>query len=194
MPDPSPAPVLPYGIPAPPPSHRRINRATVIGSALLLLAFYIGLAPGVGGFAFDYTRRIPIWEAVTAVVRVPPWEVATDTHTSRFVWFVALAAGGCAGFVLCRPPWAKVVIAFASAVVPVLAVRGAVRLLVHLPMVLPEFLGALVGRADGESWSEGMVAWGAMAAWMVFWALIGSALIVATFRRQLNRPLSRDDL
>jgi hypothetical protein len=173
--------VLPYATTAR-ESYRRINLVVAVGSGLLLAGFYIGLAPSVGGFAFDYTKRIPIWEAVTGVVRVSPWEVLNDFHTQRLVWFLPIGMMVAVSFVLGRWRRAKLVISVAAVVLPLVVIGRAFGRIVLLPFLVPQFMGALIGLADGEDWSEGMIAMGAMGAWMIFWSLIIVALTINVIR------------
>lgn len=166
--------VLSYAAPAR-RDDRRINLAAVVASTSLLALFYLGLVPAQSGFAYNYTRDVPLGEAVATALTAPPLTLFTDPHTAGFVWFIPLALVGVAAFALTSTRHLKLVIAISTAMVGIV---GCGKLFAFAPIlffaVVPIALG---GGCDGEDWSEGMVAFGAAGGWMMLWWLIVMLLL-----------------
>ena len=166
--------VLPYAAPAA-QSHRRINAVVALGSLLVLCLFYLGLVPLMSSFAFDYTKDIPLQEAVAGVLKVPPRKLLTDPYTFPIVLFIPFAVAALVVFILGRSPQAKLFMAGVAIGIPL--VCGSPMLVaspVLFVMVVP---AAVLGRCDGEDWSEGMVAYGAVGGWMILWTLTTVGLL-----------------
>ena len=174
----------------PPPGRRRAAaaRALLIASAWLLVAlYYVGLIPSMATFAFDYTRNIPITEVLPAVFSRSPSELLHDPYTSAAVCFIPLALTVSLAFGAVRQTGAKVALATIALLLPLLGVYYTPTMFVFLPLMSPVAVGGLVGWCDGETWSEGFVAKGALGAWMIQWAAVLVTLWVRLRRRRLNQ-------
>ena len=176
--DPRPRETIPYANPAK-SSHRFLNIIAVAGAFLVLGLFYIGLAPGVQGFAFNYTKRIPLHRAIARALSISIYDVLNDRHAGRMLWFLPVAAGFCAAFVLLRGRRSKLAAALLASVLPALFLRP-FAMIRYLPELTLHLLPAsILGQCDGEEWSEGQISWAAMGGWTSFWWLISLAMLVS---------------
>lgn len=176
MPEQPAAEVLPYAAPRR-PKYFGLNVAVSAVSVVLLGIFYVGLAPSISSFAFDYTRDIPLSEAIGGVTRVSPRALLTDVYTSREVYFIPAAVATLAAFVLVRRRRWKLGVALFAIGFPVFLVRN---LQFYFASPIAFFLAvpaALLGRCDGEDWSEGIVAVGAIGGWIILWAFVAAGLL-----------------
>ncbi|HEY7116536.1 MAG TPA: hypothetical protein VH475_08120 [Tepidisphaeraceae bacterium] len=181
MPDEPAIEVLPYAAATRQRGGRRLNAVALIGGALVLCLYYLGLVPAMSWFAFDYTKTIGLPTAVREVIKVPPWKLVADPYTSVKVWFIPFAVGALVGFVVARRPRAKLILAGVALGVSVLG--GSSMMLVSPIAFFIIAPAAVLGRCDGEDWSEGLVAYAAMGGWIVLWTLIMLAMVWAQWRR-----------
>jgi hypothetical protein len=155
---------------------------------LLVAVFYLGLVPAVSSFAFDYTRNIPLTEAVAGVVRAGPRALLNDPYTSRQVRFIPFAAATAVAFVLLpRLSW-KLAAAAVAVVGPALFCRTLVLWAFSPLLFFVTVPAALTGHADGETWSEGHVAFGAIGGWELLWIVIALALFLTRARQKPSHP------
>jgi hypothetical protein len=142
-----------------------------LASIPLLCVFYLGLVPAMSSIAFDYTRPIPLSEAVAGVLKIPPWRLLRDPYTAVGVFFIPLGIGALTVFVLTQRPRVKLIVAAVAIGLPIFC--GHLLGCIFGPMLLVTVVpSALLGRSDGEDWSEGMVAYGAAGGWVVLWCAI----------------------
>jgi hypothetical protein len=170
------AEVLPYAA----PRRRRytgLNIAVAAASVVLLAIFYVGLAPSIASFAFDYTRNIPLSEAITGVTRVSPRALLTDPYTMPQVYFMPTAIATLAAFVFLRRSPRKLAVAVFAIAFPVFLVRNVAFYLFSPVAFFLAVPAALLGRCDGEVWSEGIVAIGALGGWMLLWIVVAARLL-----------------
>jgi hypothetical protein len=163
-----------------------------VGSILLVGVFYLGLVPSLSSFAFDYTRNIPLTEAVAGVARVGPRALLSDAYTSHEVQFIPFAAATAVAFVLVRRLSWKLAAAGVAVVGPVLFCRTVVVWVFSPLLFFITVPAALTGHADGETWSEGHVAYGAVGGWEILWLLIAVALFLTRARQKPSDPPGDD--
>lgn len=91
--------------------------------------------------------------------------------------YYAAAVAVLAAFVLARPHRWKLSVAVVALLMPSLFARG-VRFYVICPIALFFSVpAALLGRSDGEEWSEGFVALGAVGGWVILWLVVAGRLL-----------------
>ena len=156
-------------------------------TSFLIGMFVLGMPPTAG--AFDYTRKIPISEAVAESLTAD-WP-AVLSHTGRMgVLFLVPAAGGLMLYLLSPKRWMPGILVSHLLAIALLSVPA-------LPLALVGFvigpfvvIGAAAGQADGETWSEGFVCLGAIGCWAWLWLMvIGMAwLRQRSIKRRRGRP------
>jgi len=172
-------------VPAPrliPPPSRAVKAMLVFGSVLILLALLVALPPVAG--ALDYTRDIPLSEAIGYSLDADWGHVLTHSWTTGLVALIPLEMGALITFVFSHRAWLTRTAVFLGLLAP-FACAG--RFAVLLPLITVMTLPAWFGRDDGETWSEGLVAFGCAGAWAILWALGGCYLLVLR-ARNVRRP------
>lgn len=168
-------PVAPPRLVPPPP--RGLKACLVVGSLGILLALLVALPPLAG--ALDYTRDIPLSEAIEYSLDADWSEVLTHPWATGLVLLIPLEIAALVAFVLARPAWLTRVAFWVGLLAP-FACAG--RFAPFLPLITIMTLPAWVGRDDGETWSEGFVAMGCAGAWSMLWATAGCYLLVRRVR------------
>ena len=162
------------------PQPRWIAWLAIMGSLLILALFIVSLPPAGAG-ALDYTRNIPLFEAVSYAWHADWGEVVRDS--SRMFWFVPAALACLVAFLTLRDWRVTAATLTVATVLPALWIGPRWPLVIALsPMVV---FPAVVGRSDGEDWSEGLVAMCTMGIWTLLWLLIVFCLFARTIRSSL---------
>ena len=153
---------------APPPS-RRFKVAVGVASVMIVLLFLVALPPARQSAALDYTRDIPLSEAIDYSIRADWSTVFTDHATAGMVWFAPVALACAVTFMVARQTWLTRSTVALSVLAPFLW-TGPGGIL--LPLIAVIAFPAVFGQQDGETWSEGFVAAGCMGAWMIQWTMV----------------------
>jgi hypothetical protein len=151
--------------------------------SFLIGMFVLGMPPSAG--AFDYTRNIPISEAVTASLTAN-WPSVLSRTAGMAFFFLVPAVGGLMLYLLGPRRWMPRILVIAILSVPLLPF--ALIVFVNDPFLL---IRAAAGQADGETWSEGFVCFGAIGYWACLWLmLIGMAwLRQRSIKRRQGLPV-----
>lgn len=139
----------------------------LILSACLIPIHVIALPPITGGL--DYTRDIPLSEAIEYAWAMGFTRTLSIRLTRWMSLFVPISAIGLVAYVVWIRRWPRVIalfnILFPLLCMPPIAILG----IVYYPLDLPM---ALLGRVDGEVWSEGWVAYAAASYWSAIWMAV----------------------
>lgn len=151
-------------------------------TSFLIGMFVLGMPPSAG--AFDYTRNIPISEAIAASLTAN-WPRVLRHQAGKAFLFLVPAAGGLMLYLLSPKRWIPRILVSHLLVIALLAFPV-------LPIALIGFvigplvvIGAAAGQADGEMWSEGFVCLGAIGCWAWLW------LMLAGMARLRQRSIKR---
>lgn len=134
--------------------------------SFLIGMFVLGVPPSLG--YFDYTRDIPISEAIAASLTAN-WPVLIARSDGHTVWFPMVAVGGLLAYLLSPKRWMPMILALHLVMILIYLPGLLFFLLPFAPLIV---IGAAAGQADGELWSEGFVCMGAMACWANVWLLL----------------------
>jgi hypothetical protein len=148
------------------PPARWLKVCVAIVTTFILFIFLIALPPARQSAALDYTRDIPLSEAIGYSLKADWSSVLTDHATGTLVWFVPVAIACVIVFAAARRVWLSLSVVGLALLFPAF-VEGPRALL--LPIITIFVVPALFGQEDGETWSEGFVALGCIGAWMLLW-------------------------
>ena len=178
MPDLQSTNVLTYAAPAE-CRYCRINRLALVASVLLLGVYYVGLVPDTSYVSFTFQQEfrwdesIPPREVFSVVLRVPPHRLLEEPRVHRELWFFPLAVVALTAFLHVR---LKLLVALVAMLAPLLVLEPT--RWVFTPLVSLVVAPAFLGYCDGETWKDGMVAWGALGGWMILWFVVLVRLVV----------------
>ena len=158
----------------------------LVASSLILAIFLLSLPPARQSGALNYTRAIPLTEAFAYAASPSRWrDVMQDRATAWLVWFFPASLLVLVAFIRARRVWTIAIIVLAAIILPMPFCQHHVKWLpVAAVLVLPP---AVLGRLDGEDWSEGTVAFGCLGGWLIVWVAVGLSLIAVQGGRSLRR-------
>lgn len=171
-----------------PPSkrgYRRVDRTALVASVLLLGVYYVGLVPDTSYVSFNFLPEfaweepVPPTEVFSVVLRVPPHRLLQERHLHRYLWFFPFAVAALTAFLLVRQVRLKMLAAAVAMLAPLapLLVLEPTRC-AWAPLLSLVIAPAFLGYCDGETWTDGVVAWGAVGGWMILWFVMLVVLMV----------------
>jgi hypothetical protein len=154
-----------------------INGSATITAVILLPMYYAALVPSIvpsiTSLPLNWNENESWWRGGRGIFLMQPREAFADMSTSPRLWFIPFGIVVTALFVFVFSYRLKFLIATTSILVPPVLSGLPTTHWAIIPFYGPIlFLQSLAGLCDGEDWSEGYVALGVMAAWMVMWIIM----------------------
>ena len=140
-------------------------------SLLILFGLVLGMPPLAG--ALDYTRDIPLSEAIAYAAQADWRGVLAHQWVVPLVLFVPAMIIVLFAFLTARQLMTRRIVVTVGFVMPALWLWHWWPVSI---MIMPELPLAFLGGCDGETWSEGFVCYSALANWSALWAAVAVTL------------------
>ena len=168
---------------------RYVNIVVAVIAPILLVMVLFGIIASLT-VPFSHTA-VPFRTALGSLVLVS----MSNLFGCLPFWFVPIAAGLLATFLLCSREAVRIAIAITSFVLPMLFLdpSRAIAQFLFLPFVaVSTTIGMFAGSLDGETWSEGFVGLEAAAWWSMLWSVVLVAELVRGRIETYERPANTD--